>query len=98
VFWIESWECESGVTPLPVRKVQPSKMFSKAIGSWTLIIVTINWPLGARNCYRHFCNPDKNIMKCRWHYLSFTDEEMGFRELSANPKVLYIRLKSGTGI
>lgn len=73
-------------------------MFSKVIGSWILIIVIINWFLGVRNCYRYFCNFDKNIMKCRWYYFSFIDEEMGFREFSVNFKVLYIRLKSGIGI
>lgn len=29
---------------LPVRKVQPCKIFSKAVGRLTLITVTINWP------------------------------------------------------
>ena len=29
---------------LPVRKIQPCRMFSKAVGRLTLITVTINWP------------------------------------------------------
>ena len=75
---------------LPVRKIQPCRMFSKAVGRLTLITVTINWPflffffpIGpfyARNCYQHFSNPYSYTMRYKWHYLHFTDKEMRSRE------------------
>lgn len=62
-------------------------VFNKAIGSWILIIVTINWPLCARNW--HFSNSDKNTMKYRWHYLNFTNEEMWTREALPCPRLYF---------